>query len=84
MKKITFKQQVLYGIGLIILSGILSHVFHNGIFHNIAWVIYGLFFIINPVWPESWVCADPKKMKKGCRIGGVICIVIGILTYFGV
>ncbi len=86
MKKwqLTFKQQMLVGIGLIILAGILSQVFHNGIFHNIAWVIYGLLFIINPVSPESWAYADPKKMKKGCYIAGAICIIIGILTYFGV
>ena len=86
MKKwhLTFKQQMLVGIGLIILSIILSQVFRNGIFHNIAWIIYGLLCVLNPVWPESRTYADPQKMKKACYIAGAICIMIGLLTRFGV
>ena len=86
MKKwqLTFKRQVLVGIGLIILSGILSQVFHHGIFHNIAWILYGLLFIFHPVWPEGWDYGDPARVKKSCRIGGAICILIGLMIRFGV
>lgn len=85
MKKIrfTFQQQAIGGIVLIIISGILSFVFRKGIFHNIAWIVYGLAFIINPVWPQSWKHVDPAKMKKGCYIAGGICIFIGLITRFG-
>ena len=82
--QLTFKKQILVGAGLIILSGILSQIFRNGVFHNVAWITYGLLCILNPVWPESWTCADPKKMKEGCYIAGSICIMMGILTHFGI
>ena len=82
--RLTFKQQMLVGIGLMILSVILSQVFHDGIFHNIAWIIYGLLCILNPDWPKSWTYAGPQKMKKGYYIAGAICIMIGLLTRFGI
>ena len=83
-RKLTFKQQALGGIGLIILSCFLSQIFQNGMFHNIAWIVYGLMFIINPVWPQFGADADPKKMKKACCIAGVICILVGVFTRFGI
>ena len=83
-RKLTFRQQVLVGIGLIVLSAVLSQLFHDGVFHQIAWIVYGLMFLLNPVWPESWTHVDPEKMKKGCYIGGVICILVGVLTRFGI
>lgn len=84
MKKISFKQQIVFGIFLLLVSFFLGQLFKNGIFHNIAWVIYGIAFVVNPVWPQSWNYADPDKMKQGARIAGVICIFVGILTRFGV
>lgn len=54
MKKLTFKVQFRICIGVLILSFILATVTKQGVFSNIARVTYGLFFIINPVWPEMW------------------------------
>ena len=57
---------------------------HNGLFLNGAWILYGVAFLIHPVWPESWAYADPVKMRRGARIGGCLCILVGLLTRFGV
>lgn len=84
MKKLTFKTQFRICMGILILSFVLAHITKQGVFTNIAWIIYGLFFIINPVWPEMWNHADHNKMRLGCRIGGVLVIVVGLITRFGV
>jgi len=84
MKKLTFKTQFRICMGILILSFVLAHITKQGVFTNIAWIIYGLLFIINPVWPEMWDHADHKKMRLGCRIGGVLVIVVGLITRFGV
>ena len=67
VEKLTFGIQIIIGIILIIIANVLSFVLHNGIFSNISWVIYGLLFIINPVYPERYG-NNEKKAKLGVRI----------------
>ena len=83
MKKLTFKTQIRICMGILILSFILAHITKQGVFTNIAWIVYGLFFIINPVWPAMWDHADHKKLTLGCRIGGALMILVGLFTRFG-
>ena len=78
MEKLTFGIQIIVGIILIIIANVLSLVLHNGIFSNISWVIYGLLFIINPVYPERYG-NNEKKAKLGVRIAGIICIAVFVL-----
>lgn len=78
MEKLTFGIQIIIGIILIIIANVLSFVLHNGIFSNISWVIYGLLFIINPVYPERYGNSE-KKAKLGVRIAGIICIAVFVL-----
>lgn len=78
MKLLSFKRQIILGIILIIVGNMFAFVFHNGIFSNIAWIIYGLLFIINPVYPEQYIIE--RKGKIGTRIAGIICIIVGLLT----
>ncbi len=80
MKKITFKSQIIIGIILVVIGNILAFVFHKGVFSNIAWIVYGILFILNPVYPKS--CINEKKGKIGARIGGVLCILVGLITKF--
>lgn len=80
MKGLTFKRQIILGVVLIIAGNALAFALHKGIFSNIAWIIYGVLFILNPVYPER--CYDSKKGKFGARIAGIGCIVIGLLTRF--
>ena len=49
MIKFTFKRQLMLGIMLIILGNVLAFVFHRGILANIAWIVYGLMFLVNPI-----------------------------------
>ena len=54
----TFKKQILLGVILVILANILAFALHQGLFSNIAWVIYGLLWIVQRVYPEQM---DAKK-----------------------
>ena len=81
VRKLTFKRQIFGGIILIIAGNIFAFVFHKGIFSNIVWIIYGLLFIINPVYPEQYRYNE-KKAKMGARIAGIICIIVGLITRF--
>ena len=83
MKKLNFKVQFRICIGILILCFVLAILTKQGWFSNIAWISYGLFFAINPVWPQ-WFYGDPKMLKLGCRIAGILAIVIGLITRFGV
>ena len=80
MKKLTYKRQIILGIVLVVIGNTLSFTLHNGIFSNAAWIIYGLLFLVNPIYPER--CIDKKKGKIAARIAGLICISIGLLTKF--
>ena len=52
MKKLTFRAQIRISMTLFILCFILATITKQGVFNNIGWIVYGLFFIINPVWPQ--------------------------------
>ncbi len=84
MKQVNFKTQFLIGIIALILAHILGYITQNGIFINIAWVLYGLAFIINPVYPNPNGTVFPQKGVLGARIGGVLVIIVGLITRFGV
>ena len=81
MKKITFKQQVIIGITLIVVGNVLALILHKGLFANIAWILYGLILILHPVYPEKY-SNDAKRAKLGSRIAGIICILAGIFTKY--
>ena len=83
MKKITFRQQVTIGAALIILGHVLATVFHKGWFINIAWGIYGILAIVNPVCPAIYA-ADERGAKIGSRIAGAICLLVCFLVKNGV
>lgn len=81
MKKITFKKQIFIGIMLIIVGNILAIVSHEGLCANIAWILYGLLLIVNPVYPERY-SNDVNRAKWGIRIAGIICVLVGTLTRY--
>ncbi len=84
MSRLTFRVQIRVSIGIFICCIVLAILTKQSIFHNIGWIIYGLFFIINPVWPVSWDWKDHDKLRLGCRIAGVLAVLVGLLTHFGV
>ena len=84
MKKLTFYMQIRITLGLYSICFILAHVFKQDWLTNVGWIIYGLFFIINPVWPQSWDWRDHNKLRLGSRVAGVLAIIIGLITRFRV
>lgn len=82
MSRISFKAQMIIGLVFLFLMHVCSTVFKIGIFVNIAWVIYGLLFVINPACPEK--SKDVKNIRLWIRLAGVLCIILGIMTRFGV
>ena len=84
MKKLDFKLQIRISLGLLILCFVLATVTKIAWLHNLGWIIYGLFFILNPVWPKAWDWQDHDKLQLGCRAAGVLCMVAALITRFGV
>ena len=50
-----FKKQILLGVILVILANILAFALHQGLFTNIAWVIYCLLY----------TSPDPQRLPPG-------------------
>ena len=71
-------------IVIFILLLVMGTIFKNGIFDNIAWILYGLSLIVSPCWPRAWDHWDHTKLTLGCRIAGALAVVIGLMTRFGV
>ena len=82
MKKLAYHVQIKISVGILLLCFVLAHITKQGVFTNVGWVISGLFFVINPVWPKMWDWKDHKYLKLGSRIGGILAIVIGLITRF--
>lgn len=85
MKQWTFGKQIGMGMILLFASGVLAAVLHNSVFLNLAWILYGLLFVIHPVCPEQAKLRYSKEgAQKIARMAGLICIAIGLITEFGV
>ena len=95
MKKITWKQQLLFGILLIVAGNVLAFLFHKGFFTNLAWGLYGLLFIVHPLYPKAYENNGNKAKWGGAnrryplpadrstyRICGVTCPCIGDVSTF--
>ena len=83
MKQWTFGKQIGIGILLLFASGALTAVLHNSVFLNLAWILYGLLFVIHPVYPEqAKLRYSEEGAKKLARITGLACILIGLNTRF--
>ena len=85
MKQWTFGKQIGMGMILLFASGVLAAVLHNSVFLNLAWILYGLLFVIHPVCPEqAKLRYSEEGAQKIARMAGLICIAIGLITEFGV
>lgn len=87
LDKMTFKQQMWLGMGILLCGFMLSNILKQGIISNIGWILFGLLFIIHPICPESWKWRygdDDKRMRRDYRIAGAIVIIVGLMIRFGV
>lgn len=83
MKKLTFERLLAVGVVLIVVANALAFLYHAGILVNLAWGVYGVLCLMNPVCPERWKNSDREKNAVlGVRIAGILCIGIGLLTRF--
>ena len=76
MKSLSIKTQMYISLAIIVCFFALGQLLKMGIFHNIAWIVIGLLFFINPVWPKSVDWKNHAELKKGVRIGSVLVIIV--------
>ena len=76
--KLTYKVERNLSVIIIVLSNILSDVFHHWLYRSIGWCMIGLMFIVHPVVPEKF--EGNEKAIFWTRIAGVIAIFIGVFT----
>ena len=55
MKNWTFGQQFAVLLGIAVVCSILSFVTRISWFHNLGWLLYGLLFVVHPVWPGAGI-----------------------------
>ena len=85
MKRLSFKAQIRISFVIVVCAFVLGQIVKMGIFHNIGWILVGLLFAINPVWPEAVDWRNHDELRKGIRIGGVLVIIVfGFLIRYGV
>ena len=70
------------GLAIVILGCVLSTLFKQVMFSNVGEVLYGLLFIINPVYPTQ--CKNIPRIKIYIRLAGLIVVILGLTTRFGV
>ena len=61
---------------------VLSTVFRQGLFTNIAWGLYGALFVIHPVFP---IRVTPRKRDLLLmRLAGLLLVLLACISRFGV
>ena len=82
-EKLTFKVQALLGITVLPFAFLFARILNNSLFLNVAWIMYGVLFLVNPVYPPKYSCLGEKRCRKEARIAGIICIILGMIIKFG-
>lgn len=82
MKEAFFKHQFRNAILIIIAGIVLSHLLKIGWFSNIAWVIYGLIYVLHPLDLHNQPLTP--KGAAAVRIAGAVIMLFGLITRFGV
>lgn len=77
MKKLTFSRQLTLGMLIMAICLVIAFVAKIEVFQNIAWILYGLLFLINPVVPQNVPDGKIKITKIAIRICSVIIIFLG-------
>lgn len=83
MIKFTFKQQIITTAIVLLGTFLLSILLKQGIFFNLGWIVSGLMFVVNPVYPDLSVNANLDNIEKSIRVVGIILIAIGLSGFFG-
>lgn len=76
MKSLSFKVQAYISLAILVCVFAIEQFFKAGIVQNIGWIMIGLLFLINPVWPKFADWRNHDELKKGIRIGSVLVIIV--------
>lgn len=80
MSKISFKNQLILGVIIVIVANTLGFITKLGIFCNIGLIIYGLLFLINPVFSEK--SKNVKHIKLYVRLIGLLILLLSFFIGF--
>lgn len=83
MIKFTFKQQIITTAIVLLGTFLLSILLKQGIFFNLGWIVSGLMFVFNPVYPDLSVNANLDNIEKSIRVVGIVLVAIGLSGFFG-
>ena len=83
MMKFTFKQQIITTAIVLLGTFLLSILLKQGIFFNLGWIVSGLMFVVNPVYPDLSVNANLDNIEKSIRVVGIVLVAIGLSGFFG-
>lgn len=83
MIKFTFKQQIITTAIVLLGTFLLSILLKQGNFFNLGWIVSGLMFVVNPVYPDLSVNANLDNIEKSIRVVGIVLVAIGLSGFFG-
>ena len=83
MIKFTFKQQIITTAIVLLGTFLLLILLKQGIFFNLGWIVSGLMFVVNPVYPDLSVNANLDNIEKSIRVVGIVLVAIGLSGFFG-
>ena len=83
MIKFIFKQQIITTAIVLLGTFLLSILLKQGIFFNLGWIVSGLMFVVNPVYPDLSVNANLDNIEKSIRVVGIVLVAIGLSGFFG-
>ncbi len=82
MKKPTFRIQLILILVILGLGHLLAHTLHTELPVSIAWMLCGILYILNPVYPEINRPVDPRKCVRLVRFAGAVIFLNGLLRCF--
>jgi len=77
LKKLTYGNQITLGIVLFAVCVILAHLLKDGRLINLGWILYGMLFLLHPVYPPK--AEGHPRIKLYVQIAGAVIILFGLM-----
>lgn len=79
MKRITFEKQLKISFCILIIGCMLSFIFSTVMFLRVGGIIYGAFFVINPVCPSNF--EGNRQVKTYIRLSGIFIALFSVVAH---